>query len=143
MFNAKKKPIFFRGRNGLVSTAIDYARFAQMLVNGGELDGVRILSPKTVELMSSDLLGDLPVFGGPMLPGHGFGLTVAVNRGPAKTATIGSAGEFYWEGGAANDFFVDPHEKLITVFMVAKMGGIAISREYKRMVYAAIVDPEK
>jgi CubicO group peptidase (beta-lactamase class C family) len=140
MFNATKKPVFPRGRNGLVSTAVDYARFAQMLVNGGELDGVHILSPKTVELMSSDLLGNLPVYGGPMLPGHGFGLTVAVNRGPAKTATIGSVGEYYWEGGAANDFFVDPKEKLITVYMVAKMGGIAISREYKRMVYQSLVE---
>jgi hypothetical protein len=74
---------------------------------------------------------------------RGFGLCVAVNRGPAKTATIGSAGEYYWEGGAANDFFVDPKEKLITVYMVAKMGGIAISREYKRMVCATIVHMEK
>ena len=89
--------------------------------------------------MRSDLLGDLPVYGGPMLPGYGFGLTVAVNRGPAKTATIGSAGEYYWEGAAASLFFVDPQEKLLTVYMIQKRRGIAISREYKRMVYQAIV----
>jgi CubicO group peptidase (beta-lactamase class C family) len=139
---AKKKPIFLRGAGGLLSTVTDYTRFAQMLLNGGQLDGVRILSPKTVELMSSDLLGDLPVAGGPMLPGYGFGLTVAVNRGPGRTASIGSAGEYYWEGAAATDFFVDPKEKLIMVFMIQKQRGIAISREFKRMVYQTIVEKE-
>lgn len=136
----KKKPIYLSGAGGLASTTQDYLRFAQMLLNGGQLDGVRILSPKTIELMSSDLLGDLPVLGGPMLPGYGFGLTVAVNRGPAKTASIGSAGEYYWEGAASSIFFVDPKEQLLTVFMIQKRQGIAISREYKRMVYQSIVD---
>ena len=136
----KVKPSFLSGAGGLVSTTSDYLRFAQMLLNRGQLDGVRILSPKGIELMSSDLLGDLPVFDGPMLPGYGFGLSVAVNRGPAKTATIGSAGEYYWEGAAASLFFVDPSEDLLTVFMVQKREGIDISREYKRMVYQALVD---
>ena len=86
----KKKPLYLSGNGGLVSTTIDTLRFAQMLLNGGELDGARILSPKTADLMRADLLGDLPVYGGPLLPGYGFVLTVAVNRGPAKTATIGS-----------------------------------------------------
>jgi CubicO group peptidase (beta-lactamase class C family) len=134
----KEKPIFESGAGGLASSTMDYARFAQMLLNGGELEGVRILSPKTVELMSSDMLGDLPVYGGPILPGYGFGLTVAVNRGPGKTDTIGSAGEYYWEGAASSIFFVDPKEKLITVYMIQKRRGVAISREYKRMVYAAL-----
>jgi CubicO group peptidase (beta-lactamase class C family) len=134
----KKKPVYFSGDGGLASTTTDYARFAQMLLNDGELEGARIVSPKTIELMRSDLLGELPVYGGPMVPGYGFGLTVAVNRGPAKTASIGSAGEYYWEGAAASLFFVDPHEKLITVYMIQKRQGIAISREYKRMVYQAI-----
>jgi CubicO group peptidase (beta-lactamase class C family) len=134
----KKKPVYFSGDGGLASTTTDYTRFAQMLLNEGELDGARIVSPKSIELMRSDLLGELPVYGGPMLPGYGFGLTVAVNRGPAKTATIGSAGEYYWEGAAASLFFVDPQEKLITVYMIQKRQGIAISREYKRMVYQAI-----
>ena len=136
----KKKPVYFSGDGGLASTTTDYMRFAQMLVNDGELDGTRIVSPKTIELMRSDLLGNLPVYGGPMLPGYGFGLTVAVNRGPAKTATIGSAGEYYWEGAAASLFFVDPQEKLITVYMIQKRQGIGISREYKRMVYQAIAN---
>jgi CubicO group peptidase (beta-lactamase class C family) len=109
-----------------------------MLLNNGELDGVRIVSPKSIELMSSDLLGDLPIYGGPVVPGYGFGLTVAVNRGPAKTASVGSAGEYYWEGAASSIFFVDPKEKLITVYMIQKRRGVAISREYKRMLYAAL-----
>lgn len=134
----KHKPIFESGAGGLVSTTTDYARFAQMLLNNGALDGVRILSPKSVELMTSDMLGDIPVHGPPMLPGYGFGLTVAVNRGPGKTDTIGSAGEFYWEGAAASLFFVDPKEELITVYMIQKRGGIDISRQYKRMLYAAL-----
>jgi CubicO group peptidase (beta-lactamase class C family) len=136
----KMKPPFLSGAGGLVSTTSDYLRFAQMLLNRGQLDGVHILSPKSIELMSSDLLGDLPVFDGPMLPGYGFGLSVAVNKGPAKTATIGSAGEYYWEGAAASLFFVDPREDLLTVFMIQKREGIDISREYKRMVYQALVD---
>ncbi len=101
------------------------------------------MSPKSVELMTSDLLGDLPVLDGPMLPGYGFGLSVAVNKGPGRTATIGSAGEYYWEGAAASLFFVDPKEDLLTVFMIQKREGIAISREYKRMVYQAIVQAAK
>ena len=136
----KRKPPFLSGAGGLVSTTSDYLRFAQMLLNRGQLDGVHILSPKSIELMSSDLLGDLPVFDGPMLPGYGFGLSVAVNKGPAKTATIGSAGEYYWEGAAASLFFVDPSEDLLTVFMIQKREGIDISREYKRMVYQALVE---
>ena len=70
-------------------------------------------------------------------------VTVAVNRGPAATASIGSAGEYYWEGAAASIFFVDPKEKLLTVYMIQKRRGIAISREYKRMVYQTIVQEEK
>jgi CubicO group peptidase (beta-lactamase class C family) len=96
-----------------------------------------------VELIGSDLLGPLPVAGGPMLPGYGFGLTVAVNRGPAQTATVGSAGEYYWEGAHGNLFFVDPKEQLIAVFMIQKLRGIDIGRQFKRMVYQAIVDGGK
>jgi CubicO group peptidase (beta-lactamase class C family) len=113
-----------------------------MLLNGGELDGARILSPKTVDLMRADLLGSLPIYGGPMVPGYGFGLTVAVNRGPAATASVGTAGEYYWEGAAASLFFIDPKEQLIAVYMIQKRRGIAISREFKRMVYQTILQEE-
>jgi CubicO group peptidase (beta-lactamase class C family) len=139
----RSAPSFLSGAGGLVASTGDYLRFAQMLLNGGELDGVRILSPKSVELMSSDLLGDLPVLEGPMLPGYGFGLSVAVDKGLGRTATIGSAGEYYWEGAAASLFFIDPKEDLLTVFMIQKREGIAISRQYKRMAYQAIVQAAK
>lgn len=138
----RKKPIFLSGAGGLASTTTDYLRFAQMLLNGGELDGARILSPKTVDLMRADLLGSLPIYGGPMVPGYGFGLTVAVNRGPAATASVGTAGEYYWEGAAASLFFIDPKEQLIAVYMIQKRRGIAISREFKRMVYQTILQEE-
>jgi CubicO group peptidase (beta-lactamase class C family) len=134
----KSKPVYLEGSGGMVSTLTDYTRFAQMLLNGGELDGVRILSPKTVELMSSDLLGDIPYFAGPLPPGHGFGLTVAVDRGPAKTATIGTEGEYFWEGADGTDFFVDPKEKMIFVYMIQEPGG-ALMRDVKRIVYQSIV----
>ena len=78
----KTKPVAFLGGQGLVSTVNDYARFCQMLLNGGELDHVRLLSPKSVELMSADHLGDLPKVGALLPPGYGFGLTFAVNLGP-------------------------------------------------------------
>jgi CubicO group peptidase (beta-lactamase class C family) len=126
----------------LASTAIDYAQFCQMLLNGGELNGVRIISPKSIELMSSDTLGDLPIYGGPVVPGYGFGLTVAVNRGPEKTASIGTKGEYYWEGAASSIFFVDPKEKLFTVYMIQDRRGVQISREYKRMVYSTLTKRE-
>jgi CubicO group peptidase (beta-lactamase class C family) len=139
----RTKPVFLSGAGGLASTTTDYLRFAQMLLNGGELDGARILSPKTVDLMHADLLGSLPIYGGPMLPGYGFGLTVAVNRGPAMTASVGTAGEYYWEGAAASLFFVDPKEQIVAVYMIQKRRGIAISREFKRMVYQTILQEEK
>src|SRR5262249_35412574 len=97
---AKKKPALIFGGSGLFSEAMGYDRYVKMLLNGGELDGVRILSPKTVDLMRADVLGDLPKAGALLPQGIGFGLTFAVDRGPAQTATIYSKGEYYW-GGAA------------------------------------------
>jgi CubicO group peptidase (beta-lactamase class C family) len=88
--------------------------------------------------MSSDLLGDIPYFAGPLPAGHGFGLTVAVDRGPAKTATIGTEGEYFWEGADGTDFFVDPKEKMIMVFMIQEPGG-GYMRDVKRIVYQTIV----
>ena len=135
----KKKPEIFWGGAGLVSTAIDYARFAQMLLNKGELDGKRILSRKSVELMATDHLTDLPVEQamGAVAQGYGFGLTMAVNRGPGKTANVGSQGEFNWSGAAGSHFWVDPKEELIGVFMVNNMGSVVRNR-FKQMAYLAV-----
>ena len=81
-----------------------------MLVNGGELYGVRLLSRKTIELMSADHLGDRARTG-VLQDGYGFGLTFAVNLGVGKTGAVGSAGEFYWGGAAGTGFWIDPKEQ--------------------------------
>lgn len=143
--SAKKKPVLLMGGAGLMSTAIDYARFVQMLVNGGQLDGARILGPKTVDLMSADVLGDLPkvqVAGLPP-PGYGFGLTFAVNRGPAQTASTASKGEYNWGGAAGTTFWVDPHEQLIGVLMIQTMLDLSKGALFKQLAYQAIVENEQ
>jgi CubicO group peptidase (beta-lactamase class C family) len=143
----RKKPALMMGGAGLMSTATDYARFVQMLLNGGELDGARLLGPKTVTLMHSDVLGDLPSFGNTLAAGYGFGLTFAVNKGPAKTGSLISKGEYNWGGAAGTAFWIDPEEKMIGVFMMQTIGDIGKGREFERLAYQAIIDesrePEK
>jgi CubicO group peptidase (beta-lactamase class C family) len=144
-------PTFFSGGGGLVSTTADYLRFAQMLGNGGELDGTRILGRKTVELMSTNHLpdnGELRSFAVPGaygevgFDGTGFGLTVAVGLGPARTQVIGSAGDFMWGGWASTIFWVDPNEELVVVLMTqfAPSGTFNFRNQLKALVYPAIVD---
>jgi CubicO group peptidase (beta-lactamase class C family) len=128
-----------------MSTAMDYARFVQMLVNRGQSDGVRILSPKTVDLMSADVLGDLPkvqVAGLPP-PGYGFGLTFMVSRGPGPTASTASKGAYSWGGAAGTSFWVDPQEQMIGVLMIQTMFDLSKRALFKQMAYQAIVDDEK
>jgi len=140
----KKKPLLMMGGSGLVSTASDYARFVQMLLNGGELEGVRILSPKTVDLMSSNLLGDIPAVNNVNgRIGYGFGLTFAVNLGIDKTATIGSKGEYNWGGAAGTAFWVDPKEDMIGVFMVQVLPMRTVKDQFKQLAYQAIVSEQK
>lgn len=139
----KKPPAAFLGGQGLVSTAMDYARFCQMLLNGGEFEGKRLLGRKTVELMSSDHLGDLPRAGGlaPKTAGVGFGLTFAVVEHPGHTGLLGSAGEFEWGGAAGTRFWIDPKEKMVTVFMINILPhNTTYGDQFKRLVYQAIVD---
>ena len=138
---------FLSGGGGLVSTASDYMRFAQMLLNGGELNGVRLLSRETVELMTTNHLPDelIPIQLGPLtssLKGHGFGFGFAVITNVAQCGMLGSEGAFWW-GGAANTFFwVDPREKLIGLIMPQFMpaGQYPIQREFQELCYRAIVD---
>lgn len=140
----KKKPVLMMGGSGLVSTASDYARFVQMLLNGGELDGVRILSPKTVDLMRSNLLGDLPSVNNVNgRVGYGFGLTFAVNLGIDKTGAIGSKGEYNWGGAAGTAFWIDPKEDMIGVFMVQVMPQRLVKDQFKQLAYQAIVSEQK
>ena len=142
---------FLSGGGGLVSTAADYLRFCQMLLNGGELDGVRVLSRKTVELMASNhipgggQLADVAVPGGygeVGFDGMGFGLTVAVSLGPVPTHAVGSPGEYMWGGAASTLFWIDPVEDLVVLFMTQLIpsGTFNFRGQLKSLVYGALAD---
>jgi CubicO group peptidase (beta-lactamase class C family) len=140
---------YFSGAGGLVSTAADYLRFCRMLANGGELDGVRILGPRTLELMT---LNHLP--GGKDLAtmaqsaaetqreGQGFGLGFAVLLDPTVAQIIGTPGEYYWGGAASTAFFVNPKEELIMLFLtqLRPSSTYPIRRELRATIYSAIID---
>jgi CubicO group peptidase (beta-lactamase class C family) len=140
-------PSFVSGGGGLVGTARDYLRFCRMLVNGGTLDGVRYVSPKTLALMSANHLPggvDLPaisvsLFSEATFHGTGFGLGFAVNTSPAKALLPGTAGDISWGGAASTYFFVDPVEDLIAIFMTQLMPSTAypLRREFRTLVYSA------
>jgi CubicO group peptidase (beta-lactamase class C family) len=135
----KKKPALLLGGAGLVSTLDDYARFCQMLLNDGQLDGARLLSRKSVELMRSDHLGNLPR-AGVIGDGYGFGLTFEVNPGPGKTAIVGSAGEYNWGGAAGTSFWIDPQEHMIGVFLIQVLpaNDVPVRDQFKRMAYLSL-----
>jgi CubicO group peptidase (beta-lactamase class C family) len=134
------------GGGGLVSTAMDYARFLQFMLNRGTLDGVRLLSPQTVDFMTADHLGNMPIHqqgASPLLlpAGHGFGLGFAVRLASGIAAVPGSQGLYYWGGIAGTTFFVDPAQDLFALMMIQAPN----QREYYRplfrsLVYAALVD---
>jgi CubicO group peptidase (beta-lactamase class C family) len=136
----KKKPALLLGGAGLVSTMDDYTRFVMMLLNEGQLDSIRILGRKTVELIRADHLGNLDR--GSLTAGYGFGLTFAVNLGPGKAATVGSEGEYYWGGAAGTSFWIDPKEHLIGVFLVQILPSenVTARDQFKRLAYQALVD---
>lgn len=133
------------GGGGLTSTAMDYARFLQFMLNRGELSGVRLLGPRTVDFMTTDHLGDIPVFSAgsrSLLPaGHGFGLGFAVRKHLGVAPVPGSVGTYFWGGLAGTTFFVDPALDLFGILMLQAPN----QREYYRMlfrdlVYAALLD---
>jgi CubicO group peptidase (beta-lactamase class C family) len=142
-----KPPTFVSGGGGLVSTAADYLRFCRMLLNGGELDGVRLVSPKTLELMSHNHLPggkDLPdlavsLFSEVTYAGVGFGLGFAVSVSPARGLLPGSPGDISWGGLASTYFWVDPREQLIVIFMtqLTPSATYPIRRELRTLVYSA------
>lgn len=133
-----EQPTHFSGGGGLASTAADYTRFCQMMLNGGELNGTRLLGRKTVELMTSDHLGSIPK--SPLLRDYGFGLGFAVRPQVGGFATPGSTGDYYWGGAAGTGFWIDPKEELIGVFMVQNWMEHDSSTLFKNLVYQAIVD---
>ncbi|MGA3086761.1 MAG: serine hydrolase domain-containing protein [Thermodesulfobacteriota bacterium] len=118
MPNVTKPPKLLAGGEGLVATTMDYARFAQMLLNGGSLDGVRILGPKTVAYMTSDHLGSIPGF---WFPGISYGLGFGVRMTPGVAFVAGSVGTYNWGGYAGTAFWVDPKEDMLVVFMINEM----------------------
>ena len=127
----------FSGGAGLVSTATDYARFLQMLLNGGELDGVRLLSRKTVELMTIDHLGDVE-----FRPGEGFGLGFSIVEDLGLRGIPGSVGEFGWGGAYHSTYWVDPAEELVVVYLTQLLpaGDIDDHDKMRALVYQSIVD---
>jgi CubicO group peptidase (beta-lactamase class C family) len=145
-----RKPRLFNGGGGLVGTTADYVRFCTMLAGGGALDGRRVLSRKTLELMITNHLpgdGDMSDFALPMgygevgFAGNGFGLTVAVSKGPHASGTVGSAGALMWGGAASTTFWVDPTEELAVVFMTQLMpsGTFNFGGQLRSLVYAALL----
>jgi CubicO group peptidase (beta-lactamase class C family) len=141
LINVHDAPKFESGGGGLVSTAGDYARFLQMLLNGGRLDGVRFLSRKTLELMTADHLG--PITGAPdlLLPGYGFGLGFAVRLQPGIAHVPGSVGQYFWGGLAGTTFWVDPAEALFAIMLIQGPGQRDYFRNlFRDLVYAAFDD---
>jgi CubicO group peptidase (beta-lactamase class C family) len=142
------------GGGGLAGTAHDYLRFARMLLNGGALDGVRLLSPKTVALMTANHLPDgkeiadltpaADAFNESGYRGIGFGLGVAVTLNPARTGIPGTAGEFTWGGMASTTFFVDPKEEMAVVFMTQAIVDTArrvrLRRDLRTLIYGAMTE---
>ncbi|HVG79350.1 MAG TPA: serine hydrolase domain-containing protein, partial [Patescibacteria group bacterium] len=132
------------GGAGSASTTGDYARFCQMLLNGGQLDGTRLLSPTTVAFMTSDHLGPMKIVPlGGVGTGYGFGLGFAVRTAPGIAATSGSVGEYRWGGAAGTAFWVDPKEEMITVLMTQGAPGPArgyTGALFRQMVRQAIIE---
>jgi CubicO group peptidase (beta-lactamase class C family) len=143
-------PTFLSGGGGLVSTAGDYFRFAQMLLNGGELDGQRIHGRKTVEYMTMNHLptgGDLAsmgqrVFSETTYEGIGFGLGFSVVLDPVRAAVVGSVGEYAWGGAASTMFWVDPREELVVLLLTQLLPSSTypIRRQMKALTYQALID---
>lgn len=126
---------YFSGGAGLVSTVVDYARFAQMLLNGGELDGVRLLSPKTVELMTTNHLGAVEA-------APGFGLGFGIIRDERDLRELASIGRYGWGGFFYTDFFIDPQEELIGVFMAQlhPNGNLRLHEKFRVLATQAIIE---
>ena len=131
------------GGAGAAGTALDYARFLQMLANGGQLDGQRLLARTSVRHMTSDHLGDIKSAMPLLAPGYGFGLGFAVRRADGLNGAPGSAGEFNWGGAGGTSFWVDPKEQLVAVLMTQAQPG-TWQREFRelfrQLVYQAIAD---
>jgi CubicO group peptidase (beta-lactamase class C family) len=129
----------FAGGSGLLSTARDYSRFLQMLANGGELDGVRILSPKTIDIMTTNQVGTLFV----RTPGQGYGFGFGIND-RASTGGLASVETWGWRGAYGSMYRVDPREHLIIVFMIQTLpNNFEVGSKFLTLVYQGLVEPRK
>ena len=148
-----QRPLLESGGGGLVGTAEDYMRFCRMLLNGGILGHVRLLSPKTVELMTmnhlpggremTDIMPSTTAFNESGYAGVGFGLSVAVTQNLARTGLPGTEGEYSWGGAAGTYFFNDPREDMAVVFMSQVLFApdrVRLRRDLRTLVYSAITE---
>jgi CubicO group peptidase (beta-lactamase class C family) len=150
--NPSRKPVFLSASGGLLSTVGDYWRFAQMLLNGGELEGARLLKPATVELMRTNVLneGVMVDLYGPKEEGIGFGLDFAIVLDPVKANSPRGKNSFYWGGAFGTWFWIDPTNDIIVVGMIQNVNGSIptgstppLRTLSPRMVYAALSDPTR
>ena len=139
LFNPREVPAMESGGGGLMSTAMDYARFLQCLRNGGELNGHRLLGRHTLAFMTADHLGDIPIDGTLLPPGHGFGLGFAVRRAAGESPVPGSVGTYHWSGIGGTSFFVDPQLDLYAMLLTQAPNQRDHYRQLLRnLVYAAL-----
>ncbi|MEO8114868.1 MAG: serine hydrolase, partial [Phenylobacterium sp.] len=137
------------GGGGLVSTTMDYARFAQMIANKGELDGVRLLSPASVEMMGTNMIPKSVLVSSNGTSGLrfneavGFGLDFMVVMDPRAAGSLEGKGDMSWGGAAGTWFWVDPTNDLIFVGMVQRLGGDGLGTMARTLTYQALLHPEK
>jgi CubicO group peptidase (beta-lactamase class C family) len=134
---------FFAGSGGLTGSAQDYLQFCQMLLNGGQWNGSRLLSRKSVELMTDNAIGNLDLANYPVqgqnLSGYGFGLGVRVRKSTGASGWLGSVGDYGWAGANGTYFWIDPKEQLIGMVLMATTVG-RLRTEFPNAVYQAIID---
>ncbi len=142
LIDPRETPALHSGGGGLMSTAADYARFLQFMLNKGELGGVRLLGPRTVDFMTADHLGPIPGNDPSLLPpGHGFGLGFAVRTAAGQAPMPGSVGTFHWSGIGGTSFFVDPAEQLFGIFLAQAPNQREHYRAlFRTLAYSALVD---
>ena len=137
------EPDYFAGAGGLTGNAEDYFLFCQMLLNGGQLNGVRLLSRKSVEMMSDNAVGGLTLANypepGQNLSGYGFGLGVRVRVSNGVSGWLGSVGDYGWAGANGTYFWIDPKEQVIGIVMMSTRVGL-LRTEFPNAVYQALVD---
>lgn len=139
LLDARTVPAFESGGGGLFGTAHDYVRFLQLMRNRGSLDGVRLVSRKTIEWMTSDHLGGVPAYNDLLIPGYGFGLGVAVRLHAGMAPQPGSPGQYFWSGIGGTSFFVDPAEDVFAMLLTqAPNQRIFFRNLFRHLVYAVL-----